>query len=186
MRFRIMMTRMLMAAALAGAAVASAAVKDEVPRTDSQIAEKIAHEVRMYSRYTIWDNVNIRVEDGQVALLGQVSEPFKKADLGRLAQSVEGVTGVANQLEVLPLSSFDNDIRLRVARAVYGDPTLSRYGNQALPPIHIIVDNGRVTLEGVVNSEMEKQIAGTRASAAGLSFGAVTNNLRVENPRKNG
>ena len=179
MRLR-MMTRMMMAAALAGAAIAPAAVND------SQIAEKIAHEVRMYSRYTIWDNVNIRVEDGQVALLGQVSEPFKKADLGRIAQSVEGVAGVANQLEVLPLSPFDNDIRLRVARAVYGDPTLSRYGNQALPPIHIIVDNGRVTLEGVVNSEMEKQIAGMRASGAGLSLGAVTNNLRVENPRKNG
>ncbi len=185
MRFR-MTTRMLMAAALAGSAIAPAAVDKEVPRTDSQIAEKVAHEVRMYSRYTIWDNVNVRVEDGQVELLGQVSEPFKKADLGRIAQSVAGVTGVANRLEVLPLSSFDNDIRLRVARAVYGDPALSRYAYQALPPIHIVVDNGRVTLEGVVNSEMEKQIAGMRASTAGLSFGALTNNLRVENPRKNG
>ncbi len=184
MRFR-MMTRMLMAAAFMGAAFASAAA-NQGPRTDSQIAEKIAHEVRMYSRYTIWDNVNVRVENGQVELLGQVSEPFKKTDLGRIAQSVAGVTGVTNQLEVLPLSSFDDGIRLRVARAVYGDATLSRYGNQALPPIHIIVDNGRVTLEGVVNSEMDKQIAGMRASTAGLSFGAVTNNLRVENPRKNG
>jgi hyperosmotically inducible protein len=81
---------------------------------------------------------------------------------------------------------FDDRLRLQVARAIYRDPVLSRYGIQAVPPIHIIVDNGHVTLEGVVNNEMEKNVAGIRASAAGLSFGQVTNNLQVERPNKKG
>jgi hyperosmotically inducible protein len=148
---------------------------------DTQIAQKVVHEIRMYPRYTIWDNVNVQVRNGEVDLEGQVSQPFKKADLGRLAQRVSGVRSVTNELEVLPTSLFDDRLRLQVARSIYRDPTLSRYGIQAVPPIHIIVDNGHVTLEGVVNTTMEKNVAGIRASQAGLSFGQVTNNLRVEN-----
>ena len=164
-----------------------AATTTSVPAPDAQIAQQIAKEIRMYSRYTIWDHVNLRVNNGEVQLLGEVSQPWKKQDLERLAMNVPGVTSVANELKVLPLSSFDNDIRIRVARAVYGHPSLSRYSMQAVPPIHIIVDNGRVKLEGVVNSDMEKTIAGIQAGSAGLSFGAVENNLRVENPsKKNG
>jgi hyperosmotically inducible protein len=154
--------------------------------TDTQIAAKVAHEMRMYSRYTIWDNIAVRVREGDVELTGQVSQPFKKADLGRLAQRVPGVRSVTNQLEVLPTSFFDDRLRLQIARAIYRDPVLSRYAIQAVPPIHIIVDNGHVTLEGVVNNEMEKNVAGIRAGQAGLSFGQVTNNLRVENPGKKG
>jgi hyperosmotically inducible protein len=152
--------------------------------TDTQIAEKVAHEVRMYSRYTLWDNIAVRVREGDVELTGQVSQPFKKADLGRLAQRVPGVRSVTNRLEVLPTSFFDDRLRLQIARAIYRDPVLSRYAIQSVPPIHIIVDNGHVTLEGVVNNEMEKNVAGIRAGQAGLSFGQVTNNLRVENPGK--
>ena len=114
-----------------------------------------------------------------------MSLPFKKADLGRIAQRISGVRSVTNQIEVLPTSFFDDRIRLAVARAIYRDPVLSRYAIQAVPPIHIIVDNGHVTLEGVVNSPMEKNVAGIRASQ-GLSFGQVTNNLQVENPGKKG
>ena len=154
--------------------------------TDTQIAGKITHEVRMYPRYTIWDNVAVRVREGEVELTGQVSQPFKKADLGRLAQRVPGVRSVTNQLEVLPTSFFDDRLRLQIARAIYRDPVLSRYAIQAIPPIHIIVDNGRVTLEGVVSTDMEKNVAGIRAGQAGLSLGQVTNNLRVENPSKKG
>ena len=151
--------------------------------TDADVAGKAAHEIRMYSRYSIWDNVNLRVEGGEVELSGQVSEPYKKQDLQRLVQRTPGVTSVTNRLEVLPLSSFDDNLRWRVARAVYGDPTLSRYALQAVPPIHIIVNNGRVSLEGVVSNEMEKNLAFMRASSAGLNFGAVQNNLRVEHPK---
>ena len=81
------------------------------------------------------------------------------------------------------MSFNDDNLRIRVARAIYRDPALSRYSIQAVPPIHIIVKNGHVTLEGVVNSDLEKEVAYMRASSAGLSFGPVQNNLRVENPK---
>ena len=170
---------MLVLAGFAGANTAPAG-----PNTDAAVAAKAIHEIRMYSRYTIWDNVNLQVNGGAVVLTGQVSQPFKKQDLQRIVQRVPGVTSVTNQLEVLPLSPFDNNLRLRVARAVYSSPSFSRYAMQALPPIHIIVNNGHVSLEGVVNNEFDKNLAGMRASTAGLSFGPVQNNLRVENPAK--
>lgn len=175
--------RFMLAAMLAGGTMMASDVKPNGPLNGDEITAKIIHQIRMYPYYSIWDNINVQVREGQVELLGQVSQPFKKADLGRLLQHVPGVTGVNNELQVLPLSPFDDRLRVQVARAVYGDPTLSRYAMGALPSIHVIVDNGHVTLEGVVNNDMEKQVAGMRASAAGLSLGQVTNNLRVENPR---
>ena len=171
------------AAMLALAGLAGASTPAAGPNTDAAIAAKAIHEIRMYSRYTIWDNVNLQVNCGSIALTGQVSQPFKKQDLQRIVQSVPGVTSVTNQLEVLPLSPFDNSIRMRVARAIYSSPSFTRYGMQANPPIHIIVNNGHVSLEGVVANEFDKNLAGMRASEAGLSFGQVRNNLRVENPR---
>lgn len=171
-----------MTAAVA-AGIAAAAKGTQVPANDVELGKSVVHEIRMYDRYTIWDNVNLRVKDGTVELIGQVSQPFKKDDLGRIVQRTPGVAGVVNHLEVLPLSFQDDRLRLQIARAVYGHGTLSRYAYQAMPPIHIIVDNGRVTLEGVVNSDLEKQVAGMQASTAGLSFGPVVNNLRVENPK---
>ena len=182
MRSQLITKAMVGAVLLLGAGIAGATSKDTGPFTDEQVANKVAHEVRMYSWYSIWDNINVKVNGGNVELMGQVSQPYKKADLARLAQRVPGVTSVTNELTVLPLSHFDDQLRMQVARAIYRDPVLSRYGIQATPPIHIIVDNGHVTLEGVVNSDMEKNVAGIRANAAGLSFGKVVNNLRVEHP----
>jgi hyperosmotically inducible protein len=180
--------RVLMAALLLGAGLAGAANKNlpNVPQTDDQISKAVRHEIVMYPYYTIWDDVNFHVANGQVALTGAVNQPFKKSDIGRLVQRVPGVTGVSNELKVLPLSNFDDRLRLQVARAIYRDPVFTRYAIQAVPPIHIIVDNGHVTLAGVVNSDMEKQIAGIRASGAGLGFGPVQNNLQVEHPSKKG
>ena len=176
----------LVAAAALAAGTAMAATTAAGTYTDSEIANKAAHEIRMYTRYTIWDNVNLKVHEGQVVLSGEVSQPFKKDDLRRLVQSVPGVQGVTNELQVLPLSMYDDELRIRVARAIYRDSVLSRYAIQPTPPIHIIVANGQVRLEGVVNNEMEKNVAGMRASGAGLSFGPVVNNLRVENKTKKG
>jgi len=178
--------RLMLAAALvaAGSAMASTDPTPPAGDNDAQIAQKVVHEIRMYPRYTIFDNVNVKVHDGEVDLLGQVSQPFKKGDMGRLAQHVAGVRSVTNEIEVLPTSLFDDRLRLQIARSIYRDPSLSRYAIQAIPPIHVIVDNGHVTLEGVVNNDMEKTIAGIRASQVGLSFGQVVNNLRVENPSK--
>jgi hyperosmotically inducible protein len=172
-------TALLALAGIAGASTAGTSY----PATDAEIAAKAVHEIRMYPRYSIWDNVDLRVNQGSVELTGQVSQPYKKHDLERLMQRVPGVASVTNELEVLPVSFSDDNLRMRLARAIYRDPTLSRYAIQAIPPIHIIVKNGHVTLEGVVSTEMEKDVAGIRASSAGLSFGPVQNNLRVENPK---
>ena len=179
------LNRFVVAAAMSGLALslAGAATNDTTASaSDTDIAKKLAHEIRMYPRYSIFDNISFFVDEGRVDLLGEVSEPFKKADLGRIAQHVPGVTSLSNEIKVLPPSPMDDRLRLQVARAIYRDPVLSRYGMQAVPPIHIIVENGHVTLEGVVSTDMEKNVAGLRAAGAGLSFGQVKNNLHVENP----
>ena len=186
MRTRILGSVVMTVALLAAAGVAGAADRTVAPQTDDQVAKEVRHSIVMYSQYTLWDDVNIKVNNGAVELTGAVSQPYKKSDIGKTVQRLPGVTSVTNKLEVLPLSPMDDRLRLQVARAIYGDPSLSRYGVQAVPPIHIIVDNGHVTLTGVVNNTMEKQIAGMRASGAGLSFGPVENDLRVENPAKKG
>jgi hyperosmotically inducible protein len=175
-----------MAAALLGVGIAGASNKDRanMPQSDADIAAHVRHEVLMYPYYSIWDDINFRVDKGQVELLGAVNQPYKKSDIERLVRKVPGVTSVTDELKVLPLSPNDDLLRRQVARAIYGYPSFSRYAIEAHPPIHIIVDNGRVTLTGVVNSDQEKQIAGMRASSAGLSFGAITNNLQVERPAK--
>jgi len=172
----------LMGAALV--ATAGAAGKDKVtgPQTDADVAKGVRHEILMYPHYTLWDDVSFRVQNGSVELLGSVNQPYKSSDLQKIVQHVPGVTAVTNDLKVLPLSNFDDRLRLQVANAIYRDPTLSRYAMGAIPSIHIIVDNGHVTLTGAVNSQMEKQIAGMRASGAGLGFGPVVNNITVENP----
>ena len=165
----------LAAVAIAGCA---AAKTSGVPVSDDEITKKIQHEIRMYPRYSIFDDVKFRVQGGSVSLLGEVSQPYKKAELGRILANVDGVTAVDNELKVAPLSDFDDRLRRQIATAIYRDPVLSRYGAGTLPSIHILVDNGRVTLEGVVDNEMAKNIAGIRASG-NLSFGEVTNNLQV-------
>jgi hyperosmotically inducible protein len=176
--------RFLMAAALvAGAASASTKGSANLPQSDSDIATNVRHAVTMYPYYSIWDDLSFRVADGNVSLTGEVNQPFKKQDIERLVQRVPGVASVTNDIKVLPLSSMDDRLRVQVARAIYRDPVLSGYAMGAVPAIHIIVENGHVTLTGMVNSDMEKQIAGMRA-ASGLSFGPVTNNLVVEHPAK--
>jgi hyperosmotically inducible protein len=148
---------------------------------DDAIAQKVMHEIRMYPYYTIWDDVNFRVDNGTVHLLGEVTQPWKKSALAKSMTGIPGVVTLDNELKVLPLSPFDDRLRAQVARAIYRDPVLSRYSVQVVPPIHIIVDEGHVTLTGVVNTELEKQVAGVRAGSS-MSFGKVTNDLRVEQP----
>jgi len=174
----------LMAVALlAGAGAAGAANRDKgnVPEGDDAVAQSVRHEVLMYPYYSIWDDVSFRVSNGQVELSGAVNQPFKKSDIERVVQKLPGVAGVTGQIKVLPLSNFDDRLRLQVARAIYGDPVFVQYRNLAAPPIHIIVENGHVTLCGVVSTELEKQVAGMRASG-GLALGTVVNNLQVEHP----
>ena len=169
--------RLLSVMLLAGAGIAGASTHPG----DADVTKSVLHEIRMYPKYTIWDDISFRVDNnGGIELFGAVSQPYKKADIERIVRRIPGVTSVTDEIKVLPQSSFDDRLRLQVARAIFRDPVLSRYGMGANPSIHIIVDNGHVTLAGVVDNEMAKNVAGMRASGAGLSFGSVTNNLQVE------
>jgi len=148
---------------------------------ENRMAKEIRHELVMLPYYGVFDDLAFRIEDGgTVTLLGQVARPTLKSDAENVTKRVEGVTKVVNNIEVLPLSSMDDQVRVAVYRAIYGDATLStRYGYRALPSIHIIVKNGNVTLEGIVANAADKNIANLRANGVPNVF-SVTNNLRVE------
>jgi len=146
--------------------------------TDEQIVERARHEIVMYYAYGIFDNIELSAQNGTLVVSGQVTQPFKKADMGNFLARVRGVAALQNNLEVLPVSNFDDRLRFQLARAIYGDPYFLHYANQAMPPIHIVVKNGHVTLEGVVASTMDRSKANMDALGAGLSF-SVVDNLRI-------
>jgi|SRR5436309_2979369 len=147
-------------------------------RASQRLTREVRHELVMLPYYGVFDNLAYKVDGNTVTLMGQVTRPTLKSDAERVVKDIEGVERVVNNIEVLPLSPNDDRIRLAVYRAIYGDTSLSRYGLQAIPPVHIIVSNGKVTLEGVVSSEADKNIANIRANGVPGVFG-VTNNLRV-------
>lgn len=149
-------------------------------RNQDRVTREVRHELVMLPYYGVFDNLAYRVDGSTVTLLGQVTRPTLKSDAGNVVKGIEGVERVDNQIKVLPPSPMDDRIRLATYRAVYGQPPLDRYGLQAVPPIHIIVDNGRVTLEGVVANQADKDVANVRASTVPGVF-SVVNNLRVEN-----
>ena len=148
-------------------------------RALSGIEREVRHELVMLPYYGVFDNLAFQVKGGTVTLMGQVSRPTLKTDAERVVQGIEGVDRVVNKIEVLPLSSYDDEIRLATYRAIYGSTTLNRYALQSVPPIHIVVKNGTVTLEGVVANEGDREIAGIQANRVPGVF-SVTNNLRVE------
>jgi hyperosmotically inducible protein len=150
----------------------------ESERGRTHLEREVRHELLMLPYYSVFDNLAYRVDDGTVTLMGQVTRPTLRDDAERVVKRIEGVERVKNEIEVLPLSPEDDRIRIAEFRAIYGDPALNRYAHQAIPPIHIIVKNGNVTLEGVVDNEGDKNIAGIRANGVPGVF-SVTNNLRV-------
>ena len=145
---------------------------------EQQILEQARHAIVMYYAYGMFDNVNFEVRNGTLIVSGQVTQSFKKKDMENILERVKGVATLQNNLEVLPNSPFDDRLRLQLARAIYGNSLFTPYRDLALPPIHIIVKNGDVTLEGVVNSTLDRIQAGMLAHGTGLSF-SVVNNLRV-------
>jgi hyperosmotically inducible periplasmic protein len=151
--------------------------------TPQFIAEQARHEILTYPFYTIFDNIELKLQGNSLTVSGQVTEPFKKSDIGNFLSHLRGVTGFENDLEVLPTSQMDDQIRRAVARAIYRDPFFVNYGNQALPPIHIIVKNGNVTLDGVVDTTLARTKAEMDARFAATYFG-LTNNLRLEQPAR--
>lgn len=175
----------LAAGVLAVMPLAAAAVvapeADSIAHREMKLAERVRHEIVMLPYLGVFDNIFIRVEGDRVTLEGQVIRPTLRSDAGRVAARVEGVEAVDNKIEVLPLSRFDDDIRLGVLRAIYGSPALQPYAMNPRGPIRIIVKKGNVTLEGLVLREMDKAIAGIQANQVHGVF-SVNNILRVENP----
>jgi hyperosmotically inducible protein len=155
--------------------------KEPVPQN---LVKEVRHQLVLLPYYSVFDNLAFRIEGGdKVVLMGQVVRPALKSDAEPAVKSVPGVASVENNIEVLPPSPLDDQLRIALYRAIYGDPTLSRYGFQAVPSIHIIVKNGRVTLEGVVDGENDKNVAGLRANGVPNVF-SVQNNLVVANNGK--
>ena len=149
-----------------------------------RIIKEVHHELVMLPFYGVFDNLAYKVSpDGTVTLLGQVSRPTLKSDAENVVKRIEGVERVDNQIKVLPVSPNDDRIRRAVYRAIYGNEVLSQYALRAVPPIHIIVENGNVTLEGVVARQMDKQIAEMQAKSVPGVF-SVTSNLKVEEEGK--
>lgn len=149
-----------------------------------RVVKEVRHELVMLPYYGVFDNLSYKVDpDGTVTLLGQVARPTLKSDAENVVKRIEGVEKVVNNIEVLPTSINDDRIRRAAYRAIYGNEVLSEYQLRAVPPIHIIVRNGNITLEGVVARQMEKQIAGMQANGVPGAF-SVTNNLVVEEQEK--
>lgn len=167
--------RLLIAAAVL---TSTAALGFAAPRDLSPLENKVRHELVTLPYLTIFDDISFRVDGSTVTLFGEVTKPILKSDAGNVVKRVEGVTRVDNEIEVLPLSPMDNSIRLREARAIFGYPALQRYGMGTMPAIRIIVKNGNVTLVGAVQSDMDKQLAYTRANGVPGVF-AVNNELQV-------
>jgi hyperosmotically inducible protein len=149
-----------------------------------RIVKEVHHELVMLPLYGVFDNLAYKVSpDGTVTLLGQVSRPTLKSDSENVVKRIEGVERVDNQIKVLPASPNDDRIRRAVYNAIYRNDVLSQYALRAVPPIHIIVDNGNVTLEGVVARQMDKQIAEIQTKSVPGVF-SVTDNLKVEEEGK--
>jgi hyperosmotically inducible protein len=174
-----MWIRLIASAFLVLALSAPAAAQD--PST-LQIFRSVQRQVLTYPHFTVFDSVNAQIKDGVVTLTGKVLMPFKKDDLGERVGKVRGIKAVNNLIEVLPASKSDDELRRGIANAIYGNSSLSRYATQVNPPIHIIVERGRVTLEGVVNNNVDRQLAYSIASM--FQAFSVKNELRTDEEAK--
>lgn len=167
-------SKLMLIALLAAPTICTAQTADAQKR----LLKEVRHELVMLPYYGVFDNLSYRVDGYKVTLFGQVTRPSLKADSERAVKQIEGVESVVNQIEVLPLSPNDDRLRRAVYRAIYSNPGLDRYTLSAVPSIHIIVANGNVTLEGVVNNEGDKNIANLSANGVSGVF-SVKNNLTV-------
>lgn len=148
-------------------------------RVENRLQRQIRKEIVTLPFYSLWDHIEYRLnENGDVELMGKVYRPSMKKSVERVVAKIEGVNNVTNNIDILPTSTMDDQIRRALYYTVYGHPALQRYQLRAVPPIHLIVENGKVTLEGVVANEMDKNIAGVQANTVNGVF-SVENNLRV-------
>ena len=147
-------------------------------RKDLQVFNDIATQVNRYTQLTIFDSISASVNEGRVVLSGWVTMPYKRDDIERRVRKVAGVNAIDNKIGVLPVSHFDDDLRFRIARAIYGHSLFWNYANMANPPIRIIVNRGRVSLEGVVQSNVERMLA--RSLASGFNAFEIKNALKTD------
>ena len=147
-------------------------------RAVERIQKEVRHELIMLPYLGVFDNLAYKVDGYDVTLLGQVTRPSLKSDAENVVKKIEGVEHVNNRIEVLPVSSFDDRLRLRLFRAIYGYGPLQKYSLGVIKPIRIIVKNGNVDLEGVVDNQGDKNIAGLRANGVPDVF-SVKNNLQI-------
>jgi hyperosmotically inducible periplasmic protein len=143
------------------------------------LEHEVRHQLVLLPFYSVFDNLEYKINGSEVTLLGQVTQPTVKLDAENAVKGIEGVTKVINNIEVLPVSPMDDQIRRAEFRAIYSEPALQRYAFGPVPPIHIIVKRGHVTLEGVVNNQGDKNLVSIRANSVPGVF-SVTNNLRVQ------
>ena len=146
------------------------------------VQREVQHQLRMLNYYIVFDNLEYGVEGDRVILQGEVTNPEVKSEAVAAVKKVPGVSDVQDNIKVLPLSNEDDRIRRAAYRAIYGDPQLSRYGFQSVQSIHIIVDNGHITLEGTVESDADRNVAGIRANSVPGAF-SMKNNLMVHGER---
>jgi BON domain len=172
-------TAIAIAAAIVLTAVPAIAQRGRTVVTNPQLARKVRHELVTLPYYGVFDNLAYSINGGTVTLFGQVVRPTTRSDAANRVKRLEGVSQVINNIKVLPLSGFDNDLRIRTYRAIARTGGLDRYLRGTNPSIHIVVDRGRITLEGVVSNSGDRNLANVAARGVSGSF-SVTNNLRVE------
>jgi hyperosmotically inducible protein len=174
-----MLIRNLILTAILAAAIANSQTTPVSERAQARIAKEARHEILMLPYFDVFDNIDLRVDGYNVTLMGQVTRPTLKSDAENAVKDIEGVENVTNQIEVLPVSQNDDRLRVALYRSIYGFTSLQRYALPVIKPIRIIVKNGNITLEGIVDSEADKNVVNIRANGVFGVF-SVTNNLLVE------
>jgi hyperosmotically inducible protein len=166
---------LLIATLALSANVALGATSD---RKNLQVFDDVARSVNRYVHFTIFDDVNAKVNDGVVTLSGRVTMPYKRDDIVKRVAKIDGVRDVRDDIQVLPVSQFDDQLRYQIARAIYGNPNFWNYAIGPNPPIHIIVEHGHVTLTGVVNNDVDRMLARSLVNQFGVM--SVKSDLKTE------
>jgi hyperosmotically inducible protein len=169
-----MWTRFLASALL----VLALTVPASAQQTSLQLFRSVQRQVLSYPQFSVFDSINATIKDGTVTLTGKVTMPFKRTEIEERVRKIKGLKGVDNQIEVLPASQSDERLRVGIANAIYGNAAFANYANQVNPPIHIIVERGRVWLEGVVANNVDRALAYSIAST--FQTFALKNSLRTE------
>jgi hyperosmotically inducible protein len=182
MKHRLLVLAVSLALAMLSAQNASAQPKDAPASSQERITREVRHELLMLPWFGVFDYIAFKVDGSTVTLLGDVARPTLKSDAENAVKHIEGVEKVVNQIEVLPPSPMDDRLRLELYRAIYGYPALEKYALGVQKAIRIIVKNGHVTLEGVIDNEADKNLVTLRANGVPGIF-SVDNNLQVVPPK---